>query len=422
MAQIFTSNQVNQVYVATALKTSNGKVAKSDAVGTISVQHDVEGNMYFMHKGQGGLTRSDLITNIMDIRYTPGPKMGRKRNAAFIEVNSSALSSSNVIAGQDYILRIAFQNPIGMSPDHGYWKHGVVHTTSSMSKNDFLLKMAESLGKNFAREAVQLLDMYIVATVSEAKKFFKINLDGTVSTTATDGSTSIYSSGTTYRTLDGIQLEEADNAAWRLGVNQDKPLVFRINHSTITRSSGGSSVEIYWDDVTYSNGKKVTGGEVLTESMTTAPATAGTSFNNSHLAAELEYFAMGERADLYRGIGWPDVRETEYIVKPTWAYGYDMINIHYAYVGSNHAVQKSEKDITILVPRASTDNDSTDELNAIGALTASIKGYIDAIVNPEDSRYLTSAKLFTGDSYTNGNKAAIAKASDGTLSIEDAGS
>ena len=144
----------------------------------------------------------------------------------------------------------------------------------------------------------------------------------------------------------------------------------------------------------------------------------GATLTNSHLAAELEYFAMGERADLYRNVGWPDSIPTKYIVNPDNAYGYDMINIHYAYVGSNHAVQKSEKDITILVPRESTDSTPT----SLGALTQSIKGYIEEVANPEDSRYLTAAKLFTDDSYTDGHNAAIAKAVDGTLSIEDAGS
>ena len=72
-----------------------------------------------------------------------------------------------------------------------------------------------------------------------------------------------------------------------------------------------------------------------------------------------------------------------YLTLGDHAYGYDMINIHYAYVGSNHAIQKSEKDITIIVPRASTDSTPAN----LGALTTSIKGYIDAIVNPIDPRY-----------------------------------
>src|SRR5574344_61366 len=409
MANIFTSNQVNHVYVATALKTSNGRVAKTDDAGTISVQKDAEGNMYFMHRGKGGLTRSDLITNIMDIRYTPGPKMFRDQNALVVTVNSNALSSSNAIAGQDYLLRLEFQNPIGMSPDHKYWKYGIVHAGNSMSTSDFYKKMAKSLAINMSREATKLVDIYLWKSSTAST----INTAGQLTLVDTDPNQTL--SDTYY----GIKIVEAAQTNWRLGVNQNKPLVFRVNNSTIT---DGNKNEVFWADVLYTNGYKVTGGLECTESTQGSNLPKGATLTNSHLAAELEYFAMGERADLYRGIGWPDNRPTEYLVDPTNAYGYDMINIHYAYVGSNHAVQKSEKDITIIVPRVSTDNDSTGELGAIGALAESIKGYIEAVANPEDDRYLTSAKLLTDDSYTNGHNAAIAKASDGTLSIEDAGS
>lgn len=393
MAQIFTSNQVNHVFVATALKTSNGKVVKSDAVGTISVQKDAEGNMYFMHRGKGGLTRSDLITNIMDVRYTPAPKMSRKLNAILVTVNSAALDSGNVYAGQDYILRLTFQNPMGMSPDHEYWKHGVVHATSSMSASAFYKKMAKSLAINMSREAMKLVDIYLVksnvSNVNTAAQLVLVDTD---------------KNQTLSDTYVGIKIVESQQD-WVLGVKQDKPLIFRVNNSTINAGTTSAPNEVVWSDVTYWNGRKVTGGEEVEESIASSNIPAGATIVNSHLAAELEYFAMGERADLYRNVGWPDVRKTEYIVDPDNAYGYDMINIHYAYVGSNHAVQKSEKDITILVPRASTDNDSSDELLAIGALAESIKGYIEAIVNPVDTRYAR----FSG-SLTSGNVPAF----DGT--------
>ena len=416
MAQIFTSNQVNHVYVATALKTGNGKVAKTDAVGTISVQKDVEGNMYFMHKGYGGLTRSDLITNIMDIRYTLAAKMGRVQNAAVITVNSNALDSGNAYAGQDYLLRLEFQNPIGMSPDHKYWKYGVVHATSSMTASSFYKKMAKSLAINMSREAVQLVKIYLI----------KSNLSNTNSAGNLDEVDS-----NPNQTLSGtyVGIKIVENAQdWVLGVKQDKPIIFRVNNSTITVSNN----DVYWADVLYTNGYKMIGGLEVSSAQAVYDNNdsryeidgnvvylpKGETLTNSHLAAELEYFAMGERADLYRGIGWPDNRVTKYIVDPDNAYGYDMINIHYAYVGSNHAVQKSEKDITILAPRASTDSTPT----SLGALAESIKGYIEAAANPTDSRYLTPSTLFTGDSYTDGHNAAIDKASDGTISIVDAGS
>jgi hypothetical protein len=374
MAQIFTSNQVNHVLVATALKTSNGKVVKSDAVGTISVQKDAEGNMYFMHRGKGGLTRSDLLTNIMDVRYTPAPKMSRVQNAALITLNADADdASNNAIAGQDYLLRLEFQNPVGTSPDHKYWKYGVVHATTSMSKSSFYAKMAKSLAINMSREAVKLVNIYLFTSSTAS------NINDSTYLTEVDADPSQTLNDTYY----GIKIVEAEQE-WQLGIKQEKPIIFRINESSITDANKN---EVYWADVLYTNGTKVTGGLEVAETVESSNLPKGNTLVNSKLAAELEYFAMGERADLYRGMGWPDYRPTEYIVDPTNAYGYDMINIHYAYVGSNHAVQMSEKDLTILVPRVSTDNDSTDELNAIGALAESIKGYMEAILKPVDTRY-----------------------------------
>ena len=372
MAQIFTSNQVNHVLVATALKTSNGKVVKSDAVGTISVQKDAEGNMYFMHRGKGGLTRSDLMTHIMDVRYTPAPKMSRKMNAAYVTLNSNAVDgSSYAFAGQDYLLRLEFQNPIGMSPDHKYWKFGIVHATTSMSASAFYLAMAKSLAVNMSRDAVKLVKISVTYGSHHA------------STTEITAASDITDSSTFNQTYTGIKIEEVAQE-WQLGIKQNKPITFVIMESSVTNASHN---EVYWADVVYSNGKKITGGLEVSESTESTYLPSGDAVVNSKLAAELEYFAMGERADLYRGMGWPDYRPTEYIVDPTNAYGYDMINIHYAYVGSNHAVQMSEKDLTILVPRVSTDNDTTDELNAIGALAESIKGYMEEILKPVDTRY-----------------------------------
>ena len=55
---------------------------------------------------------------------------------------------------------------------------------------------------------------------------------------------------------------------------------------------------------------------------------------------------MGERGDMYRQVGWPHNIPTTYLVDPAKAYC--VFDIHYAYVGSNESVQKSEKTITIV--------------------------------------------------------------------------
>jgi hypothetical protein len=379
MAQIFTSNQVNHVLVATSLKEDNAKVVKTDAVGTISVQHDVEGNPYFMYKGYGGVVRSDLLTNIESVKYTPAPQMARKYNSALITINAAALNSGKVVVGQDYMLKLAFQNPIGISPDHKYWKYGAVHAGTNMTASDFYKKMAKSLAINLSRDGVQLLKIYLIKTSLAS-----------VNTTAQLVEVDANQNQTLSDTYFGIKLVEAPQE-WILGVKQDKPLIFGVSSSPITNGNA----EPYWADVIYSNGKMVTGGEEVSESITSTNVPSGGSIVNSHLAAELEYFAMGERADLYRNVGWPDVINTKYVVDPTNAYGYDMINIHYSYIGANHSIQKSEKDLTIIIPRVSTDNDTSTELGAIGALAASIKAPLEALINPADNRYLRISGAIT---------------------------
>lgn len=69
---------------------------------------------------------------------------------------------------------------------------------------------------------------------------------------------------------------------------------------------------------------------------------------------------MGERGDMYRGIGYPNNIPTTYLVDPTVKY--NVIDIHYAYVGSNESVQKSEKTITLVVPKVGATNSASNKL------------------------------------------------------------
>lgn len=70
---VFSTNQVRQLYVVTAVqgteKKTDGKVSESDAAGTIALKADAEGkNLFFQYKGADNLMRSDLI-NIDNILY-----------------------------------------------------------------------------------------------------------------------------------------------------------------------------------------------------------------------------------------------------------------------------------------------------------------------------------------------------------------
>ena len=50
------------------------------------------------------------------------------------------------VAGQNYILRLAFRQYIGLSEEDQYFKYGEVIARSGMTASDFYKKMAISLG------------------------------------------------------------------------------------------------------------------------------------------------------------------------------------------------------------------------------------------------------------------------------------
>ena len=271
--------------------------------------------------------------------------------------------------------------------------------------SDFYKKLALSIAKNMSREAVQLVKVYVNIQGSSPN-------GGEVEVTPNMAESDIKVG--TGSTANAVILKEVEQD-WILGVKQQKPVLFTVNPTYVNAGTASAPNEVVWGDVTYNTGKKTVGGADPSTTITSdgVPAAAG-SVVNSKLMADYEYFYMGERGDQYRMVDFPNYIPTTYLVDPTNAYGYDTVAIHFAYVGANHSVQKSEKDITILVPRASTDNDSADELLAVGAKTASLVAAINAAVQPAaDSRYIAAGEALTSGYIpvfdTNGALTASAK-------------
>lgn len=310
--RIFSTNQANHIYVAKALKTKVGDLADTGDI-LVAATPD-KSAIYFQHKGAGGITRSDLITvkNIEYVKAVKAADMARALEVATVTLDA-AVNGGNPIAGQDYILRIEFNGYIGISPeDSKYWKHGVVHAYNGMTAADFYKQLALSLAKNMSREAVKLV---------------KIELsDGTLSTEVTARTKEATLTGTYTKVI--ITEVEQD---WLLGTKQEKPVTFQVYPLEVQETQGSKLVDVVWGKVVYSKGAKIKNGKTI---------------------ADLEYFLMGERGDQYRMVGFPDYVPTKYLVDPTQEY--DVINMHYSYVGSNESVQKSEKDITIVMPAGTT--------------------------------------------------------------------
>lgn len=368
---LFTANQVNQVYVLKSdsdlIKLdSTHDVTTSDKLGTIGIGETSDGkSIYFKHRGPGGVTRSDLIDidKIERVVATPASAMAQTLMSAKITLNAAALKNSTPVAGQDYMLRITFNGYIGISPeDSQYWKHGLVHATAGMSTSAFYLQLASSIAKNMARETNNLI-----------KVFVTYSTDSETEITATSD---VNDSSTFSQTYTGVIIKAVE-PDWTLGMKQQKQITFTVEPTTIVNDGD----EVVWGDVVYSDKKKLTGGATPSYSVVTSgqPAAAGTVIN-SKLMADYEYFWHGERGDQYRMMGFPDYVPTTYLVDPSWQYGYDIIAIHYSYIGSNESSQKSEKDISIIVPRASTDSTAS----SVGALAGSIVTAIEAIVSPKE--------------------------------------
>lgn len=298
----FSVNQVRQLYVATAFKTSH--VLASDAAGSIAVKNDTaKSHLYFEYKGADNLMRSDLIDtkNILYAKATDATAMAHDLKSVTIALDSNVNGGAPAV-GQDYILRIAFKQYVGMSDEDQYFKYGMVHAYSGMDASEFYKVLAVSLAKNFSREVVPLI---------------KIEIKTASATTEVTPTTKVADLTGTYT---GVVITEVEQP-WRLGVMAQTPVYFTVQSVPVTVNGD----ERYW--------------ATLTES------TSG-SIGNGKTIADLEYFCMGERGDMYRQVGWPHNIPTTYLVDPAKAYC--VFDIHYAYVGSNESVQKSEKTITIV--------------------------------------------------------------------------
>lgn len=324
-------NQTRQLYVVTTaggLKTPT--VVASDKAGSIAVKADTnKSHLYFQYKGAANIMRSDLIDteNILSITVADAAKARESLKSVLVTVNAD-INGGNPVVGQDYLLRIAFRQYVGMSDEDQYFKYGVAHAYSGMSMSELYKVLATSLAKNFSRELYPLLDVYLVDKNTSASTTQKVAV-------LKNGVEQTLEALEEQHEYTGIVLDEVEQE-WVLGVKQQVPVYFDVFPATIM---------VDGDEVIWGKAEKTT--------------PAGT-INNGKKIADLEYFCMGERGDQYRNIGWPRVIPTTYLVDPTLEY--NTIDIHYAWVGANESVQKSEKTITLVVPKVGANNKTANAL------------------------------------------------------------
>ena len=279
----------NQVRHLYVVKGTQASVGTADTAGKLAVKADsAKSHLYFEYKSPGGLVRSDLIDIKNIIAAKATDATSLRRDLGKVKVTLDPTVNAGL--------------PV---PGQDYLLRIAIRQFAGMSDEDQYFKhgVVKATSTMTAKQFYAKLTESLVMNFSrEASKLLDF--------TAED---------------DGVVITEVPQE-WKRGVLAQVPVYFDVHPTTIL--VGG--VDEIWGTATRTH--------------------SGLFVGNGKNIADLEYFCMGERGDHYRNINWPYVIETTYLVDP--AEEYSVVDIHYAYVGSNEGVQKSERDITLVGSKA----------------------------------------------------------------------
>ena len=321
---MFTQNQIRQFLPVSEVVASDATMPSGlTNAGKVKVTATPEGEYNVQYVDSTGKVISFLIPakNILWKKATPAAKMAYTSRATLITLNSDYLidhdndedTPNTLISGQDYILNVRINGLYWDSDEVWGHKYGVVHATSGMTPSQFYVKMALSLAKNLSRDAAPMLKVYVTTSTSSfiysgsGQTVFEVTADTTESSLISN-------------TYVGIIIDEVEQP-WRLGVMPQHTVEFIANPSTIIFSG---------EEVTWGISEKIAGGLTL---------------GNGKKIADMEYFYHANRGDYNREAAWPNNWPSVEQIDP--AKTYDIIDIHWSWIGNNHAIQRSEKDLTL---------------------------------------------------------------------------
>ena len=306
----FSTNQVKHLYVAKAVDSN------LDTIGDIKFSAAGDNQIIAKYVGNDGIVRTDLI----DLATLKGKAIKSSAMTEYLE--SAFVASTSAVAGQDYIIKVTLSEFGGMTPeDKGFILADYTAASGDAAKN-VLAGLAVALANNAAKAAYsKVINVYVTtaATASTA-----LTLNSNLWAVAAGASTATVAG---YGSLTAIIIEAAEQP-WRLGVSSADRVSLQVSTDPIM----SSGLETKWATVTYN----------------TAHPTA--ALQNSKKIADLEYFCMGERGDVYRNISWPNSFEFTPLVNPAATYGYHVIELTWAYQGDAEDIQKSPKELVIVSP------------------------------------------------------------------------
>lgn len=306
----FSTNQVKHLYVAKAVD------ANLDTVGDIKFAAAGDNEVAFKYVGNDGVVRSDLI-NLDKLIYAKAAKA----SASDVYLDSAYVACGTAAANQQYILKVIIDSFSSLSEEDKGFIFAEYTAKSGDAAKNILAGLAISLAKN-AKAAAWSPVINVYVTTQSAGQSLTLNTNAW-KVEASDAESTVAA----YGSLAGIVIEAADQA-WALGKQEFNLLRFNVAASKIV----SSGVETDWATITKG----------------TTHATA--ALHNSKRIADLEWFCMGERGDIYRDISWPNSFTFTPLVNPAATYGYHILELAFYYSGDAEDIQHSPKEIVIVSP------------------------------------------------------------------------
>lgn len=317
---VYNVNQARQLFVVNKVTTGKGaKVANPGDLVYNASKNDF--GISYMN-AQKGVMRPFLYAPkcIKSVKLISAAAASQKRlkNAYVIEWKSTGdglINNGAPIIGEDYKINISIRQAFGDSDENSYFKYGIAHASYNMDGAAVMKELAKSLYYNQVRENVPFFDIYLGTTQVTASTVN--NLTANVK----------------------ITLVEAEQP-FDLGRYAQTPVYFTAKVAPVTYLGEDADT---WATVTKA-----------TKAAITAVASGKEEVVNTHAIADLEYFTLGERGDIYRNIGWPESLNIKYLVNADNTTGYDIIEIVQKYKGDAEDIQESPMTLTFVAPTGTT--------------------------------------------------------------------
>lgn len=350
----FSTNQARHLYfmgskganvaAVTAANAANGILALGHAkygssTETADGTHPLD-TIYFVAKNADGkIVRSDNI-NVGCIDYVnkkTAAELATKLLMHTVTLNDGSAVDKNggesvaiaAVQGKTVTLNVMARQFLDYDPRSALGISASYKVASNGSASDLYKNLAVNLAKaipNFSGD--------------EDFPIFKVFVKTSSATTEVKKSTALSSLSGTYT---GLVLVEAGQAnIYRRGLIPNEPMPLDVSFDC-----SDEDVKLWGID-------KVAASNV----------TNNTVIGDGYKIADLEYFCIGERGDIFRMKNWPNNWEYHYQVDPTATY--DMLTIQYHWKGHAENVQKSPKTIHIVGSAANVSALYSEVLTAAG--------------------------------------------------------